>query len=458
MKSVLLSFALAIFADTSLFAQTPEFVEQAEYQRPVVRISDTRLPVSKFFFDAELYDKISDLEGGFRIYNSTSGQQVPFYVKVDNIPHVESTYSPEKTILLSFEAVGDDGYFVLENKDRKKVSKLIIDTPDRDFERKVRIECSQDKQNWTPLAQDLSFFNYTKQFDLEKKDFEFPETDAPYFRIIIEDFNKQIQVSPTTTAIATDNTKQITQKESTWQEDKLKIDRFRLFSKGNKITALEDKLVDCNLELKQRTENGTTTILLFESKNEPLKKIQIFSDTAAFSRPVKIFGITPDQPENCPLVDETLSKMQDSKLSAGNNTFDLPATRYPAYRIEIENLDDIPLSNITVKTQRQSHMVFFPQTSGDLILYYGGELSKPEFDIKTLLSQAGTATAAPADFELGEPTRNETYSPKIQWSKYLFTVTVVILICGVLLILWRGLKTLNTKEENQQNTSSGSQD
>ena len=89
--------------------------------------------------------------------------------------------------VLSYSQSAEGDTIVLQRpQDTGPFWELTVQTPARDFHKTVRVQASHDRTTWSEVATD-ALFDFSSRIDVRKTTLTFPETDAPYLRLLLQE-------------------------------------------------------------------------------------------------------------------------------------------------------------------------------------------------------------------------------------------------------------------------------
>lgn len=309
---------------------------------------------------------------------------------------------------------------------------LTLHTSARDFHKTVQFQVSQDAQVWTDALTD-TLFDFSSQIDVRRTTLSFPETDAPYVRLLLRDV-----------ALAAASPPRV----------RLRFEEFELAVPGASALPFHiDRITGRSGRREQdadsagytpvplpatRTDAQGNTVVLLGRVNLPVTRLTLTIDRAYYHRHVELWAATLDQEDAYTLVASGVIYRLPG-VAASTQSLDVDAVQRPYLRLKIRNGDNppVPLRQVDL-TWIRSSLYFVPAAGQRYTLYFGGEgLRSPAYELQQLLPALHASRVPYPMAQLGEVRASPHYQPHLAqdrrewWEKTLLTVVVVLLAGGL---------------------------
>jgi hypothetical protein len=273
-------------------------------------------------------------------------------------------------------------------------TRLVIDTPLRDFERMVSVEgCGADGV-WRTLVGRAAIFDLSRFINMAQYAVALPPGDCRRFRLTIRGVTDQAE------SAAAEITRQVGGSAATerlmveWRP--LRVDRVRFFAemKVTNYTAAITNAYPVRGAAVRHIKEGRVTVVRFAVPRVPLTCVRLKVDDQNFSRMYALHAIRSgkDQwgrPQENRLL---LSRGMISRFNlraVQREALDIPIAeaRFSDYELVVENGDN-PLLNISgVEVSGPAYQVDFIARPGESYrLFFGGvkDVPAPDYDVAAL--------------------------------------------------------------------------
>jgi len=322
-------------------------------------------------------------------------------------------------------------------------NRIEVTTPGTNFRRAVRVEASDDGQNWQNLVEGAFLFRVAggdpgARFD--KSTVALPDNDLRYLRVTVfngADDPEQVEI----------------QNVKAWRVE------------SEPPETVPAPIADTQVVEKEK-EHATEITLDLEYRNLPLHELKLKFDDANFFRRIRVSGRNvKERVVEIPLegggarkktVEEPWAAVSSGyiyRYSSGGSrdeslALSLTGACYRYLRVVIENADNPPLGFSGATASRLQHYVAFqPQGEGPWWVYAGNPAAAvPQYDIVhyigRLRSEGVTAAA------LGPAAQNPAFGPKkveIPWSeryKWLIWVALLVVAAALGALIYRQVKAV----------------
>jgi hypothetical protein len=449
------------FLTTIAFASEPAF----QFTRAVESPSLDEEELLSVNLDSPIYEATQSGLEDLRLWDQT-GQSVPFLVRQIKTTRTQTTRRTWTANNMSARPLDDGGLEIIVTLDSDDPAPdgLALVTPLNNFEKRVRVETSDEGRQWEEVAQS-PFFDYSRYVDVRKDSISFPKTDRRHIRILIDN------VTAAQESELLELTRRLQGTEETNRQERVVIQRraFRVdkvqfwedITREIPESAVKQAYPVGSFRVEQNRDEQQTYILV-GMRQEPLTAFTIETPERNFSRLaiVEVEEVDGIRRNWRPISDVTLARIDFKDLEREQLSINFPESRHKQYRVVVENRDSPPLDITGITAQGNVYKVVFlatPEQSFHLV--YGDADAKPaEHDTQTLreLLQAGYV---PRSAELGEQqTRDSGGAEALNWPAILNNRMVLLAIIVVLVIvLGIALYRASRHLENSQDYPADSQ-
>jgi len=273
-------------------------------------------------------------------------------------------------------------------KSDARVSRIVIDTPLKDFERRVRVYGSEDGTNWIELVSGSLIFDYSRYLDFRRTVIDLPPVEYRRFRIVIDGAVETL-ASPYREIARTEVDGEVFMEETRTTESvrPFRIDALRF------LETREDEEVEKLLAtyetatvLIQHDKESNETWIDVESRDQPLLELELLTEERNFRRVVKLLLPATGKGDGKWVTAATgrVFRYDLGGLDEERLRFPIPEQRYGRYRVAIAHGDNPPVAIGGIEQRGPYYDVFFVGTPGHRYrLYYGSaeeSLKAPRYD------------------------------------------------------------------------------
>ena len=332
---------------------------------------------------------------------------------------------------------------------------LVVLSAQRNFEKKVSVFGSNDRETWELLAADQAVFDYSKNVDLKNTRVDFPPASYLYYRVDISTLSESEVTPLTTLARETRAGVEFSEKEHmSFRRKDFRIDGVvleqnieRTTSDGRFPRAYELREVEVEQKVLE-------TQVSFETGRAPLTGLVLTTDSRNFSRRVKVEGYdeTPGASGWRNVAAGTISSIRLGSLVRDSLDINFGrALRYPRYRLTIVNEDNPSLLSVGVTARGEVHEgVFLCEPRRAYRLLYGAKAMKaPSYDTAAVLG--GTLRADMDVYSLGRQEDNPDYSSSLLAragaGRILLGIAVVLMVVLLIWLIARAVRHVDAVQE-----------
>ncbi|MDI6734600.1 MAG: DUF3999 family protein [bacterium] len=406
--------------------------------------------------DADIYKNTDNSFANLRIFDENNNT-IPYVVRTRKVNEkVISTY-PVPLTTLTFEELADNRInIILENKNKKLVpSDMIIQTPNKNFEKGVSLYGSNDKEQWHLIVENQPIFDYSKFIDLRNMSISFEKVPFTYYKITIDNVSQPLKSS--FSQIFTKYSKeQIQEKYEAFiqYEGALHIDNI-IFSgkKENLIYGREEtlkyplRIIETSIDKDKKTSE-----IYISSNRQPLKKIALKVKSKNFKRKVIIEGTddTTANPIWSGVVSSEIFNISAGQFHKEKIEINLPLIcRYLRYRMKIINQDNTPIEIDSAAGKGPIHeILFFHRGKKSLKVCYGGEgFEVPRYDVSSVLAESSPVGGNRWNIGKQQVNTKDTRGKKpILSSKAILSAVLTIMVGVLVYLIIYGVKKVENKE------------
>ncbi len=408
-------------ARLSAAEESPSFRYWRVVERGALRSED----ILAFRLDSDLYAATRPGLPDLRILDDT-GAEAPYQIE----PEVE--FRDERTrSTLDTEVIG------LQEKDNRieihvrlpekspPAEGFCFATPMADYERRVRVEGSNDGTHWTLLTSDGVLFDYSRYMDVQNRDVALPANTFRQFKITIDEVTDQREAPSmelTRTIQAGKEAQRV--EKTTLQRRPLRIDRIEMIYHVVKRHVRQARKAEYPLaSFDVEPDAGKKqTIVRLKTRREPLTRFTLQTPSRNFFRrasvqvPVVVSdqaGLRPDRTEWRDIASVTISKLQFRNFLREQLSIDFPEQRQEQYRLVIVDEDNPPLEIQGVKAEGNVYRaVFLAQEDKPYRVFYGSETAEaPKYEAAAVLASLRQGFQ-PVEVLLGPQTENVVFAGK----------------------------------------------
>lgn len=260
------------------------------------------------------------------------------------------------------------------------INALTLEIPDRDFQKELTLEGSEDQKKWTHITRD-TIYDFTSQIDLRKVRLDFSNCRYRFFRLKMLDTAKSAGTEQTIRVRVKGADVSINYPDA----KKILIQRIEA-NTGNGREAVIHYDHQTVQPSKPLTTKDRKTIIDIRTGIR-FERIDFEITNPLYYRQVHIYYSETGAEDSFILwADDVIYRTPKQTHTFLLNQF----PHYPYFRIEIENKDDVPLTIKEIRlTWVQKILCFYGvETAPAYTLYYGNpRVAAPDYDLKKLISQ-----------------------------------------------------------------------
>ncbi|TAN41808.1 MAG: hypothetical protein EPN22_14175 [Nitrospirae bacterium] len=364
-------------ADTSPPARPQDFAHFAPINGSIVKGSLYRTELPE-----EVLRKCASDCGDLRIFDQ-DGLEIPYVIIENRMPRSKTeAYNAE---IISYKESDASAELILKLPEKfNPVNRLVINTTDRDFSKKLVLYGSHDMKKWDLLA-DAAIYDFSSRVSLRKTDVLFDKSDCRYLKMRIEDDGAFSKIDKAL-LLKYDG---LDLSVITVQQRKLRIGRIEARSEfeGDTATVYDEAVLKT---FTVQLDKDRNTVVEFESK---MPFYKIFFDIANqyyFRKATIKHSDTGDKNSFKIIGTESIYRFPLYRLVETKNYVERQVFKAGSYRIEIENKNNPPPDIREIKLswiRKRLYFVALDNARG-LALYVGGsKATKPDYDLPRFINQ-----------------------------------------------------------------------
>lgn len=372
----------------------------------------------KITLDDEIFSGSKNNLRDLRVIDSNNAE-VPFKVISGKQDEIKTIYDGQ-LINNSFVS-GRFSTAILDLGERGRITNnLRVNTPSENFQRNAKIYGSDDMLSWNILQDNAYIYDYTDKkgnFKSQDTTISFPESVFRYLKIEIADDNgNPVRI----TSVAANQSVNAVKRE---------FERRPIFSTAENI------------------QNKSTELIVdLGSSGIPANKFRLQAQGENFNRAVMVFA-SNDKSKWDFVGQGYVFRYTTAKFSGENMAVNFPETNDRYLKIEIINKDDqsLAIRDLTVFSVYRD-VIFQAERGRSYKIFYGNpKAGYPEYDLDKYfqyLDAAGaqTATLSPQSENAGFIAEKEPIKPLSERVPYLFSIVLVLVSLGLLLLVYKFFK------------------
>ncbi len=373
-----------------------------------------------------------------RIFDKES-REIPFTILDNRIP-------PKKTARYPLEVISYDDQatrtkIVLKHPNpANPVTRLEMDSLDRDFNKAVIVSGSTNMKNWRTLGQE-AIYDFSSRVNLRKMHLTLGKNTYPYFQLVIDEGKEK------------GNLQNIQLKyegmdfsASTYRKKKLQISRFAVLDD----TEGHEKAVYDELKVLPSVSTDTTkrvTEIAFNSVL-PFSTLEFNIDSPYYYRPLKLYGTNTGRREDLVLIKhDSLYSFPISNQTQIKKHIDVSIPQeYRSYKVIIENEANPPLKIESILLRWVQKQLFFIGLDDhqEYRLFWGSpSIEEASYDIAKLIRTDNWFNQPAISIQISSVVQNTGYKPfkgkdgKTLVEKNILVIVIILVVMVVAFFLFQ---------------------
>ncbi len=409
-----------------------------KYRKIATSISSTKskTDISVIQLDDQFFARTANIYSDLRIVTPDE-INIPFVVKLLTIAKNITTWHRCPSTITALQK--KNNHIILEVKQTlgehqppAAISRLRVITSNRNFEKNITIAGSNDRKQWQTIVSKQPFFDYSRMVNLRNNTILFPATKYRFFKITINNYREESE-SPLY---------QLT-KEKRLGRDYSTVKQILNRREGIKITAIEldKKLIRSvnekpakkvyEIKVNSIEQRDKVTEIIIKTQRQPLTSLNFTSSSTNFSRHITI-AYQGEKAKWHNFTTGVFEQIAVKGFQSSHKIITFSESRYATYKITINNLDNEPLTELTINASGNIYRaLMLGQPQEKLYLLYGEQAKMPHYDINTALSRITNPTIA--KYSLSPEESNPDYQAKQGEINYKFIFITLIALTALIL-------------------------
>jgi hypothetical protein len=369
------------------------------------------------------------------------GSEVPYAIFEERHPEKTAQRFDFAIEAYKEEQQGQRAIITIKRQPRDKAgpyNKLFFSVTQRDFQKRIKIEASDDGKDFRALTED-TIFDFSSKIDLRKTTIDLPSIGAPYLKIIIDDASLDSQNGGFAVKFG---------------ESEILFTSF--WHTAIRIDAIEgqETFQTAGINVYDSTSVVTPPHALDKGRNSyfnlgrvnlPIERVTLAIDNPYYYRQAELLcGDSVTESYMHEAGSTTLYKIPG--MAAPQVTFNLNGQLAPYLGVRVYNGDNPPLRIASATLEWVRRFLFFiPEPNRRYLLFAGGgQVHQARYELPALISLSDKniwdyATVELTSFAKNPEFKSRVPTPVIQawYKKYEQTIFVaVILIVAILMGVW----------------------
>jgi hypothetical protein len=367
-----------------------------------------------------------------RIFDGEN-REIPFVILDNRIP-------PKKTIRYPLEVISYDDQatrtkIVLKRPNPiNPVTRLEMDSLDRDFNKAVTVSASSDMKNWKTLGHE-AIYDFSSRVNLRKMHFALGRNTYLYFQLIIEEGKETRHLQKI--QLKFDG---MDFSASTFTKKKLQVSRFVVLDD----TEAQEKVIYDELKLLPSVSTDTTkraTEIVFNSVLS-FSALEFDIDNPYYYRPLKLYGTNTGRKEGFVLIKQgSLYCFPVSNQTEVKKYIDVSMPReYRSYKVVIENEANPPLKIESMTLRWVQKQLFFIGLDDhqEYRLFWGSPaIEEASYDIVKLIRPDNWFNQPATSLQISSTLQNmgyKSFKGKDDKSRVEKNILVIVIILVVIVV------------------------
>lgn len=440
-----------LVSGASVAAEEPAFSFRKEIA-PATKSEETLIAVP---LDADVYFATQPGLADVRLL-SPDGKTMPFVLRRapgDRSKVSQRSYwSRSKPVLRPLDEGGLEITLNLGQDDPVPQGLRVV-SPLKNFEQRVRVQTSDDGQDWTAAGVETLIFDYSRYMDVRNDEVPFPAGSHKHIKVIIDDVTseQQSELLELTRQLRGDQEEERTER-IVIDRRPFRIDRLDFWRDVSPITEVRKQSYPVTRYSTETDAKTRQTIVAITTHREPLTELVLQTSSRNFSRLCTVEVEVQQGVKKTwqPVASATLSRMDFKSLKRETLSITFPESRQISYRLVIENRDSEPLEVTGIDAIGNVYEVAFlaAAKSPYQLLYGNPEAPEPQYDSATL--ETLLREYSPEPTTLGpEVLAGPVTAPGFKLSSLVNDPRILTMIIGVLVVaLGWGLYSATKRLEN----------
>jgi hypothetical protein len=324
----------------------------------------------------------------------------------------------------------------------RPASVLVLQSEQKNYEKLVSVQSSDDRQSWVPLVERQPVYDYSKYLDLRHDRVRITPDTRRYYRVEVSNIMEEHLSPLIQIARETRDGELVSRIENTsLRREDFRIDRVGLIERRETWTDTEARLREYTVEGLSVTHDAEhrTTVAEFRTRNVPLRELRFDVANTYFSRGVVVEGHPRAEGSRgwMRLAAGALQRIPGSEPDNGRVVKLRRACRYRRYRATIHNMDSPPLEveAVTAKGEVQESVFLCRPGEAYHVVYGAVDARAPRYDIERVIR--GVKQEAMDAYTLGSEQAHTLFRrPGFAWLRSGKALLVPAVILMVFVLVW----------------------
>lgn len=398
--------------------------------------------ISSVYLSENLLEKSKNDFKDIRVFDAKS-QEVPYILIDEHIPE-DKPEMIQLDIADYYQQNNQDIVICkINNKLIPSIEKISFSTSNTDFNKKIKIYGSDNKNNWQYIIEG-NIYDYLSKISLRNTSITFKkEAKFKYYKFEIQNLSQSEKES-----MLKLNYKGLDLSVNENDNQTFRIDNIQgeTYSKNKEITAYDKKT------FKPVIENKDKKSIIYLKNILDFNTLNFDIGNPYYYREVNVYS---GDKEQTPIIKDYIYDIGNNE-NEEKKQINLNSLNSKNLRIEILNYDNPPLAINSITSQRiKKNLFFIPADNTTYKLYIGNkDVEAPVYDISSYINQYNWYKTKYDTLQISSISENKDFKPgfsKDEQEKLQKNILVgVVLLIVVLLGFWiyRMMKDVNTKNTN----------
>ncbi len=360
----------------------------------------------RVILSAEILEQCRKSLRDLRIFDKEN-REIPFVILDNRVP-------PKKTVrypldVISYEDKATRTRIVLKRPNPiTPVTRLEMDSLDRDFSKAVTVSGSTDMKNWKTLGKD-ALYDFSSRVNLRKMHLALRKNNFPYLQLVIDEEKERKNLQ--NIRLKFDG---MDFSASAYTKKKLQVSRFVVLDDAEgqeKVVYDEMKLIP---SVSTDQKKGITEITFNSAL--PFSSLEFAVDHPYYYRPLRLYGTNTARREAPALIkQDSLYSFPSLNQTQTKKHIDLPMPQeYQSYKVVIENEANPPLKieSITLRwAQKQLFFIGLDDHQGYRLFWGSPTIEEASYDIVKLIRTDNWFNQPAISVQTSSIVQNTSYKP-----------------------------------------------
>lgn len=446
--------ALIGWALTSVRAADPAAFR---YAQDVAKLESATPKVVAVALADDAWAALSDGAADLRLFDE-AGVAIPYLLRRAREFQAHVVPKPVRLRVADLKTLEDNAIEIILDLEAGEPSadRLDIETPLKDFERRVAVDGQTDDGAWERLVENALVYDYARFMDVRQVAIDMPPNRARRLRVTLSDVTDEQRSALTRIARSRDTQGESVEETYRLERRPFRIDRIAAvaFQRTERVQA--ERLREYRAGGFESSLDETTrdTVVEIAATRPPVNRIMIeVADDNFFRDAVVQVALRRDGRQ----VWHALASGRMYRVRLGGQareslTLDVPEQRADRVRVRIRNHDNPPLRIEGIRlTGPVYEAVFVAEPGREVRMHYGADgMRAPVYDTSALLAALG-GSAVPIRLETGPRRENPLWvAPQREaWDWLQSRAFFMVAVAAALAVLGVGLARAIKRADSQ---------